>query len=47
MCAGIRAEYQYDISNKNWTSKSNESLPFTKFTGMKLQLFVGFGKVSR
>ena len=47
MCAGIRAEYQYDLSNKNWNSNSNESLPSTKFTGAKLQVFVGFGKVSR
>ncbi len=47
MCVGIRAEYQYDISNKSWKSTTNEFLPLTKFTGYKIQAFVGLGKVNR
>lgn len=40
---GIRAEYQWDTSKRNWTSNSSSYIPSTRFSGLNLQAFIGYG----
>lgn len=40
---GARAEYQWDTSSRNWKSNSTQILPYTRFSGLNVQIFVGYG----